>query len=114
MPGINNYLQLEFEKRVKAANLEGKFKSIKPLVFINIRFYINHIDLLGQKGTGLINLFELLYKEQLRAMKKVKCTDAIPAFFDCYKTFENSVFGIHQNEMYKREGYIKKSLRHLN
>lgn len=108
MPGINNYLQLEFEKRVKAANLEDKFKCIKPLVFINIRFLINHIDLLGQNETNLLILFEQFYKEQRRALKKVKRKDAIPAFFDCYKTFENSVFKNTSKEMYSGEGYVKK------
>jgi hypothetical protein len=108
MPGINTYLQQEFEKRFKAANLEQKFKCIKPLVFINVRFFINHIDLLEQKQTSLLKLFELFYKEKRRALKKVRRTDAMSAFFDCYKTFENSVFAMNGEIMYHREGYVKK------
>jgi hypothetical protein len=113
MPGINNYLQLEFDKRIDTLKLRDKYKNIKPLVFINIRFFINHIDLISQRETDLLTLFTIFYKDQIRANKKVKRTDDLSAFFDCYKTFETVVFETYKGIMYKRENYIKRLVESL-
>lgn len=113
MPGINSYLQQEFNERIDKLGLRDKYKNIKPLVFINIRFFINHIDLISHIETDLLTLFKVFYKDQIRANKKVKKTDDLSVFFDCYKTFETVVFETYRDIMYKRENYIKRIVESL-
>ena len=107
MPGINSYLQEAFDERVNDAKLKPNFKSIRPFVFIDIRFLINHLDILRKNGTGLIDLFEGFYQEQVRAQKKIKRSNDLTLFFDCYQTFETAVRKKHEILMYRREGFVK-------
>lgn len=107
MPGINQYLQQEFEKKLTAANLKPKYSKIRPLVFLNIRFLINHLDLIKLPDSDLVLLFESYYQSLVRAEKKVRTTDSLSGFFDCYQTFESAVAKTHKQTMYKRDGYVK-------
>jgi hypothetical protein len=107
MPGVNQYLQEAFVEKITKAGLMTKFKKIQPLVFVNIRFLINHLDLLRKNGTGFIDLFKLYYNEQARTQKKVRRTVDLNAYFDCYQTFEMAVKYKYGDVMYRQEGYVK-------
>lgn len=115
MPGINNYLNEAFMTRVQNAGLRGTFKKINPLVFIDLHFLINHIHLLQKKETCLFSLIELYYKEQQRALKKVKRkNDDLSVYFDCYQTFETAVSKTLGDDIYKREGFVKEIVTALD
>lgn len=113
MPGINQYLQQEFDKKLAAANLKPKYNKIKPLVFMDIRFLISHLDLIKLPDSDLVLLFESYYQSLVRAENNVRTTDSLSAFFDCYQTFESAVAKTHARTIYKRDGYVKMIIEAL-
>lgn len=107
MPGVNQYLQQEFEKKLLQTDLRNRFKAIRPLVFLDIRFLINHLDLIKLPGCNLELLFEAYYKDVELANEKVKTSDSLSDLFDCYQTFETSTNKTYRDLMYKKDDYVK-------
>lgn len=91
MPGINNYLQSELDNKIQTDKLNGKFKQIKPLSFIDIRFLINHVHVFGKKGFDLMSLFDTYHKIIERTKKKAERDPDLDNFFDSYPMFSVDV-----------------------
>lgn len=66
LPGIQNYLNEEFE--IKTNHLSEHFKNIKPLSFINFTFFLEHINILKSKNYRLDKIIDY-YSEQIKKKK---------------------------------------------
>lgn len=114
MPGVNRYLQRALKERITEEGLERDFKSIKPLIFIDLQFLIDIIALCNGSDIQIKDLFELFYSEQRRADKKEQRTQTIEDFFYCYDPFEAVVRRKFTKDLYKSEGFVKKLVESLN
>lgn len=107
MPGINNYLQDELSEKIKKADLNGKFKQIRPITFIDIRFLINYLHILKQKGTDLITLMDTYQQIVVRSKKKAKKNSDLDIFLDSYPSFASEVPKEFGNLFYSKKDFVK-------
>jgi hypothetical protein len=91
MPGVDQYLQDEFEAKVLANGLEKHYKKIKPLTFINLTFLIKNFDLLEEKGTRLSDLIEHYKSEIEKRKKRSERTRNLIDHMRVYTSFEQIV-----------------------
>lgn len=68
MPGVNNYISLEFEKQLTSLNLRNSFRRIEKLTFLNLSFIIKYFNYI--KEVGLINIIEKMQHELENRRKK--------------------------------------------
>ncbi len=114
MPGVINYLQKAFSEKITEEDLKKEFKIIKPLIFIDLQFLINIIDLCNNSNIQIKELFELFYNEQKRANKKEQRTQTVEDYFSCYDSFETVITNRFSQELYKSKGFVQKLFNSLD
>lgn len=66
-PGFNLYLAEQLKIKIKTIIEEGRFKIIKDLTFINISFFVNHLELVNKMD--LIELIDF-YQSKVKKLSK--------------------------------------------
>jgi hypothetical protein len=115
MPGINDYLQLEFYKKINQTQLRESFKQIRPLTAIDIRFFIDNISTLKDKDMDLFGLLDNYQNYLERARKKARRSgDDLSAFFETYQTFEHATRLTFPEKFAKRPEYVTQIVEALD
>jgi hypothetical protein len=107
LPGFNDYLQTEFAQRLTDAKIDGSFKQIRPLTFIDIRFLIDNLSAIRDKDLSFIKMLDAYQDFLIRCRKKVKRTDNLSVFFELYQNFEHAMPIAFPGKFNKREDYVK-------
>jgi hypothetical protein len=89
MPGVMLYLQEEFKKKVEKEGLQNDFQQIKDLVFIDIEYMIDNLDLLQKKEFSLDKVIDFVLKGLKKREAQFK-TDGISENLSVWnQNFEN-------------------------
>ncbi len=112
VPGINKYLNEEFDRKLTENNLRNNFKCIKPLTFIGLNFLIDFVDKASQ--LKLSELIERYYLELSKRNRKFDKTNDLQDFFDVNDNFETIFYNLYKSKIIDREQFVKSIMTILH
>lgn len=88
LPGVNQYLQKEFLKKIRASNLEKSFGAIKPVTMIGLKHFIDNSDLYHERTITLQDALDH-YHSTLNALhQKYNKKASLKTLEESQETFE--------------------------